>query len=432
MDKLFLGVSREIITPKIGCQLYGYRPDVFSESINDDLTATAFYFKQGNIQALLISITVCLINSELSQKISNLIEKEFGISKKAIMLCATHTHSAPNVCGESGWGDIDKEYCEEIFIPNILKTVKTAISNTQAVKMGVMTDESLVGINRREIRETDGELKAHLGQNPNGPFNPRMTVISFENENRKNVANIIHYGAHCTAAGRNHEITRDWAGLMIDALEKEKGGITAFLNGPEGDVGPRLSNGETTGNINYVYELGKIAAKDALNIGKKITDYFESELSVSNKTLKLPLKKRISLGAANALYEEHKECERNLGYMIKTHAKKVIESYNLNYQDEKHYNIEQTVISLGDVVFVSFPFELFSEIGIEIDKKFEKKKILSLSNTNGSEGYFITDDAFQYGGYETDMFLYGRLQQFCDNAFLNLIDETVNHLKERG
>ena len=69
MDKLLLGVAREIITPEIGCQLYGYAPDVFSTTVEDDLTATAFYFKQGETEILMVSIEVCLINTELTNEI---------------------------------------------------------------------------------------------------------------------------------------------------------------------------------------------------------------------------------------------------------------------------------------------------------------------------------------------------------------------------
>ena len=41
MEQFLLGVSRECITPAIGGQLYGYRPDLFSNAPADDLTATA-------------------------------------------------------------------------------------------------------------------------------------------------------------------------------------------------------------------------------------------------------------------------------------------------------------------------------------------------------------------------------------------------------
>jgi hypothetical protein len=113
-----------------------------------------------------------------------------------------------------------------------------------AVRLGVAAQNSYIGVNRREL--TLGN-RIILGQNPWGPFNPEMTVLSFCDLEGKNIANIVHYGMHGTCAGINHEISRDWSGVMIDALEDASDGITAFFNGPEGDVGPRLTNGATTG-----------------------------------------------------------------------------------------------------------------------------------------------------------------------------------------
>ena len=49
---LFLGTARELITPKVGACLYGYKPDWHSTSIADDLTAIAFYFKSEDTEAL--------------------------------------------------------------------------------------------------------------------------------------------------------------------------------------------------------------------------------------------------------------------------------------------------------------------------------------------------------------------------------------------
>ena len=75
MNDLFMGVSREIISPKVGALLYGYVPDLHSTKVADDLTATAFYFKQGDKSALMISLAVCQINTDLSDEIRNLIEE---------------------------------------------------------------------------------------------------------------------------------------------------------------------------------------------------------------------------------------------------------------------------------------------------------------------------------------------------------------------
>ena len=137
MEKLYLGVAREIITPEIGSQMYGYRPDIFSESVADDLTVTAFYFRQGDVQALMLSITVCLIQTELAGQITARIEKEFGIPREACMLSATHTHSSPNTAGQTGWGDIDNTYCDGIFIPGILKAVERAMADPVYSREGI-------------------------------------------------------------------------------------------------------------------------------------------------------------------------------------------------------------------------------------------------------------------------------------------------------
>ena len=65
MSKLFLGAAKTDITPQIGCQLYGYSGDIFSTSLHDRLSASAFVFKQDGVLSALINVTVCLIKTEL-------------------------------------------------------------------------------------------------------------------------------------------------------------------------------------------------------------------------------------------------------------------------------------------------------------------------------------------------------------------------------
>ena len=102
-NKLLLGVARKIISPAVGGQLFGYSPDVFSESLHDDLTATAFYFEQGGVKALMLSATICSWQSELADRIVQTIEARSGIPATHCILHATHTHSGPNVTGSYGW-----------------------------------------------------------------------------------------------------------------------------------------------------------------------------------------------------------------------------------------------------------------------------------------------------------------------------------------
>lgn len=427
MDKLYFGVAREIITPELGGQLYGYRPDIFSESVADDLTATAFYFKQGDKVSLLISATVCAVSTEFSQRTLDAIQQQLGILKENCILCATHTHSGPNLSGGVGWGDADTPYFETIFLPQVLSAAKKAMLSPVPVTVGTAWGNSYVGINRRELTL---ENKIILGQNEWGSFNPRMLVISFRDEAGKNLANIIHYGAHCTAAGHCTEISRDWAGVMIDGLEEETGAITAFINGPEGDIGPRLSNGKTIGNMDLVRELGAIAARDAISVYNQIAEYKTPELRVCANVCQAPLKPRMPLEEAQAMYEKYKERTVNMSGRMRHVALEIIRAYEQNRPEEEAVSFLQTAIALDNVVFVAFPYELFSEIGLRIDKAFPNAQILSIINANGSGAYFVTQDAICRGGYEVNYFLYGKVQGYREDADWYLVNNTVDNIKK--
>ena len=422
---LKLGIGRRIITPAVGGHLYGYDPILCSKSKHDDLTATAFVLSDGENECVLISATVCLINTKLSDEIREAVEKDTGIKRENVILSATHTHSGPNVSGETGWGDIDREYCDSIFIPKIREAVKEASDNRRTVTVGMARGNSNVGINRREL---DSENRVCLGQCLWGSYNPKMSVISFRDEKGETVGNIIHYGAHGTAAGYCDEISRDWPGIMTDTLESMTGGITAFFNGPEGDVGPRLSNGQTTGNMTYVHELGNKAAEDAVRIYRSIKGFKPLPLHCREGKLSIPLMKRIPLEKAESELKKYESKTVNIGGQKAQYYRSVIESYKNGFEDREFLEVKQNVVKLGDTVIVTFPYELFSEIGMRAEKMSEYDDVLSFAMTNGAFGYFVTEDQIMRGGYEVDMYLTSKLQPYAEHADWYMAKETARNI----
>ena len=427
--KLMLGVSRRDITPEVGGNLMGYNPHIYSEKINDNLTATAFVFQYGDTKAAMVSVTLCVISEAICDMLRTKICKNCGIPFENIMISAIHTHSGPITTDMVGWGDADKKYCDEIFFPVLLDAVNEGNANLVEVEMGFATGDSFVGCNRRELNK-DNEIV--LGQCPWGPFNPKMTVISFRDSEKKVIANMVHYGCHATAAGSNHEVSRDWPGVMTDMLEKESGAVTAFFNGPEGDVGPRLSNGCTTGcgDISYAMQLGAVAGYDAVNIYKKISHYCDAPLTTSERKLKMKLASRLPYDYAKERYELVKnETINHLG-QERDYYERIIKSYEENYQEKEYTEIPQVAIKIGDIAFLGFAYELFSEIGMRIDKMSSIGHVLSLACTNGTFGYFPTEDQMCRGGYEVKMFKTRNLQPFAENADFNLITESIKNLEE--
>lgn len=432
MKELQLGVGRAIITPKVGCNLMGYRSDLYSESVADDLTATAFWFCQEEIQALMVSMTICNLNNFVRDILFEHIEEQFGISRDAVMLSCTHTHSGPQTGGivvKDSWGSLDKSYIEGIFVPRVLEAITIAKDAVRSVTVGVADGESFIGVNRRQLTKDN---KVVLGQSPWGSFDPKMTVLSFRDETGKTYANMIHYGLHGTCAGQNTAISRDWSGIMIDRMELITGGITAFFNGTAGDTGPRLSNGFTTGksDFQYVHELGNVAAQDAVGIWKKIASYRKVRLQTAECTVSIPVKHRVSYEDAQkglVTVIEGFESENNAR---RRYYQSVLDSYSTDYIDMEVHQIREVIVRIGDVAFYGIPFEPFSGIGLRVRAYSDVPYPLCVGYTNGSESYFVTQDQIALGGYEVNMFRYRRVQQYVDNADWYLIAATVDNLKQ--
>ncbi len=429
MGNLHFGIARRIITPKIGGNLMGYSPDVISTKVNDDLTATAVYFMDGELDALLVSVTVCVVQQELTDRVFEIIEKKCAVPRERCLLHATHTHSGPCITDIVGWGNPDSEYIESIFIPCVVDAAVEAVESAKEVRMKVSSGQSLAACNRRVLREDN---RIGLGQNPWGPFNPDMTVISFCDKNDKLMANIVHYGAHCTAAGINTEITRDWAGVVIDTLEEITGATTVFLASAAGDVGPRLANGETAAegrSVRYALEIGAVAALDAVQIFRKRDAFENVGLCVRTGTLMLPLDKRIALEAARAELQRYTKERINLAAKKRAYYECVIKSYEDGYEDVEFLPVRQTLISVGGVTIVPFPYEPFSEIGMRIAAANPSSRTLVIGTTNDYMGYFVTEDQICRGGYEVDYFLTSQIQPYAKDADYHLIKETLKNLR---
>ena len=430
-DKKFLaGAARADITPAVGTLLYGYNPHQVSTSIHDNLSVTALALRQGDDTAILLTVTVGDFQTALVDEIRAKMSEACGVPAGRIVVAATHTHSAPNVAGMEGWGGVDREYVDAILFPAMIQVVKDAVANLQPAEYAVGVTESKVGINRRQ-QLLNGDIA--LGQNPWGCYDPYMTCISLRNsETKAGILNLIHYGCHGTAAGCNHEISRDWSGFMTDRLEAETGVLTAFWNGPQGDVGPRLTNGKTTGDIRHVEELDGVAAMDAKRAYDAVGVYVPGDLKIFEGEVAIPYKPLLPLEEVEARLATYTNPEAliNIQALEYAHYRAVKDVYDAGVPEhDTHYRIPQTIISLGEVSFIPFPFEIFSEISLRLRYHAPTLYTLCLSNTNGYNAYLPTEDQIVRGGYEILCFLYSGAYTLVNNSDQVLLDENLRILR---
>ncbi len=425
---LLCGVYRADITPAVGGTLYGYLPNVYSTSLHDPLYATALALTQNNETVILVSLTLCDFRTDYCDILRAYVAKEIGLPIERLIVSLTHTHSAPNVGGAAGWGDVDVDYFNKILCPMTAKACKTALENQKDAEMAIGTTRSYVGVNRRNY---DLYGKMVMNQNPWGYLDPTMTVISFrEPASKKGIFNLIHYGCHGTAAGMNHEITRDWSGVMEDRMTKLTGTPSAFYNGPFGDVGPRLTNGDTTGDITYVEELGGVAAQDAKRAYDNLGSYSVPKLTIIEGEIPLPYAPLPSLEeiAPKLTAQEHPEQLEGLDATLYTYAKEIEAIYREGKTVPTELILPQTLVCIGDVVFFPAPFELFSETALKLRQFAPCKHALTLSNANGYYSYLPAQHEICHGGYEVDSFLYHGALSLRDDTEQTFVRENIHLL----
>jgi len=402
------GAGKADITPPLGTKLYGYAPARPAEAVGDPLATTAIKVVSNEESALLITCDIASLNPEFAVRARKMAGDAAGVAPENVIINVTHTHSAPNCSLKSGWGEVEIEYIENILFPGIVKASKEAAETCRPALMGIGETDSNVNMNRRELTE-DGEII--LGQNPWGPRDPKMTVLSFKDEEGKIIANFIHFGCHGTASGRNPEITRDWYGVMTDMLDVETGGISAFYQGFEGDLGPNCPNGKTTQNYAAAIRIGGQAGMEAVRAWKNIKEWRQFPVKVLHDTISIPFdplapkekaeEELAKLGTLEQIYAEDRLFDVN----DHIHWTNVLNEYTSGKPMKTHFTYEQAIVTIGPVAIVPAPFEAFCEIGLRIRKGSPYPYTLNLCNTHGCYAYLPTQSDIARGGYEVWHFL---------------------------
>ena len=439
-----LGAARETITPPLGTLLYGYVCKRPAAVVNDDLYVNAIAFAQGDTAGIMISADLVSIGSDLANKIRALVSEETKVPAQNITFSVIHTHSGPAIKSANGWGVSNEQYINSILVTRTVQAAKKAVESMVPAVMGIGTTQSQVGINRRELMQ-DGSIR--LGQNPHGMYDSEMTVLSFQTLDGTPIVNLVHYGCHGTAAGRGLEITRDWPGVMVDRMEIETGAMTVFFNGAEGDVGPRLSNGRTTGDvgereaedhpcgdIRFVYELGSVASIDGMRAYRTIKNYQQVNLQVISGVLNLPYDPQPSYAEAKAWLDRLDHLETLEHVQLREYAKVrgILEMYENNTPFDTHLQLAQTLFAFNTALFVPFQFEMFSEIALRMRCYSPFTHTLCLCNTNGSNFYLPSQDQMVRGGYEIEIFRFVSVYKLADNTDDIIINENmklINQLK---
>ena len=396
--KLLGGFARTDITPELGTLLMGYPdPDRRAEAVRDPLQANALVLKQGNTVAVLISLTICILDDSDVEAIRRGIQEQTDIPAGSIIVSSIQTHSAPCTMTCWGWCDKDQAYVD-LVVDQSIKAAVRAHEDLKNIQIGIGTTRSDVGVNRRAIM---ADHSVGLGYNPWGIYDPEMTVVCFQSEDGP-LATLIHYGAHPTVlSGKSRMVSRDWPGVMIDRVEDLTGAPAFFINGAVGDIAPRSNILSAVGDGEMaLMEVGNRAAMAAMGAIRSIKEFRDLELGITTGEYLLPYRPLPPIHEARrhlAEAEPHKD-KYGRGMCEYKYWQAVVRAHKAAPVSGKSYF--QVILRVGPVAIVPFPGEPFAEIILRLRHLSPAQYTLCASTSCGSNGYLVTRESLHRGGYE--------------------------------
>jgi len=432
------------ITPPVGLPIGGnVRQDNISRGIHDSLYCNILILEDGKNKVCFLNVDLIGLHYESCQLIKNAVYKKTGIKPEGIVIFATHTHSGPDVV----------EFFKESIDPACIEYINTLAEkiSDEVAEIYMNTNEANVAISKyfvndlsfnRRLISRDGNIimnweypdeKDILGEA--GPIDEELYAISIIDESDKLISLLINFTLHpAVLVGQDWLWSRDYIHYLDVFLKNHLSSdfVLLFANGAEGNIN----------HINYRDKNQKRGFLEAQRIGEKLGQYVLDALKIS-KTLEdidlVCISEKAEFPLRNISDTEIKEAEKLLiacngvipslldGCPEEMYAK---EKIKLSRKKEKFATTELQLIKLSsDVIIVTFPGEVFVEIGLEVKKTSGYENTLIFGLANDCIGYIPTAEAFeQKGGYETKTAASSKLDPSADEILINSIRQLLKRL----
>jgi neutral ceramidase len=412
----FAGTGKTDITPQGNVWMDGMLRAHQSEGVHDRLFARALVLcESADLEQAyaLVSVEVCILENETCSAVQRGAEARTGVPASHIIVAATHTHSGPSTFG--GLTPREDGYVVEL-IDKLVTLIEDAARNLQPIELGVASGREDTISHYRRLLTSDG----HVAMNwepypaehivgPLGVADPEVGVVKVVAAGDSNdptklgrvLALIFNHTGHPNVlSGDNYLLSADYPGLAARLLEEELGGVALFFNGALGSVD---IDGLRDRDWEGLDRTGRALAHSVSKAARAITPSGSPAIRGACTTYTLP-GRRIT----DAEWRWAQDVLAETGGQVAAVADGVGDDYKARlYRDLREAGtrdlpVTQTCLALGDSALLTFPGELYTEIGqyIKAHSPFERTFIIGLAN--GYVGYVPTRKAIGEGGYAED------------------------------
>lgn len=440
MDTLLkVGHGIADITPETNIPLGGYGNTAhrISEEVRDPLKATCIAFTDAdNNTVLLFSTDEIRCAPVLCNRVRDVLCAEFDLPRENVQISATHTHSAP------GLGELETPEMlayHEKYVEGLITAGRKAMGNRfpAIAYVGFTPTERMNFI--RHYKIADG---TYAGANF-GNWSPGVVghasnndswvqVIKFERIGAKPII-LVNFQAHpCFTGGVDKKVvSADYIGELRSYVEKMTGGKFAFFQGAAGNQNGVSFYARETRTYD-VAEYGKLLGDYVLRALEAPVQVGSDKVSLIHRELTLPLDHTEGADLVAKCEEINNEWlekadrvlsnkrAREIGLNSIYAVRGVLMRQTLPADEKMHLY----AFRVGDLAFVTAPYEMFGESGMFIKEKAPYAMTFVVSCANNAQAYLASDLAFTHGCYEVDTRRFPRgTAEKCAENFVEMLKE---------
>ncbi len=381
------------LQPPVGLWMSGYAARVFpSVGQHDPITARALLLDDGRTQIAIISCELVCFERETVQEIRTAINEQIGIPEANIVIACTHTHSGPSSAPFRGvLGQVDRDWLAQVKtrIADLVCSLPEKLRPAQLRHASLKVPD--IGRNRQDgTRGIDDEA----------------TIIGIDSLDGRAIATVLNFGCHAVVLGAdNLHYSADYPGAAIRRIETARGGVGLFLQGTIGDVNPAPGHG----SFDLVDRLGDALADAVLPALDAASSTQDVTLGLASGIMDCPLESAPSLAELDA-YEAEQRAARAQAITAGDKIMEFIGDAMLDWASCVRAAVtlghvpattpaEIGIVRINDLLLVTAPFELYSDIGIAIKQALKPMHAAYVGLANGHLGYMASEWAKDQGGY---------------------------------
>lgn len=420
--RVSIGPRRDDLRDGVWLGGFGSYRERRASAVHDEPQCRALALSDGTTSMVLAALDLIGASGPLLATIRADASRMTGVAPERILIACTHSHASPDTQGL--WGGIGDAYRTHIAHRAASAIWEAHEAMAPAAASAASTQLHRVTKNRRGWPETDDALTSLRLTSPAGAP----------------IATLVNFACHPTSSGSsNTEVSRDWCGYAVDAVERETGGVAIYVNGAIGDANPIDASGfEASERLGEAVAASAIASLDA-------ADAIDGALSARTDVLELPVRfERLSQRVQSAIDRSgfaiaalsktgslratqlalHAAGRRDIAQIVS--ALEGMSEREKAHRDGRTYVLTQCgYVRIGDALeaYVA-PGEVLTRLALPLRAAMGARHRMFFGLTHDTLGYFVPEDEWMTGrnnNYEESVSMGRRAGSVLADALLAMV-----------